>query len=82
MALLHFKSEAGEMLTTVELLKEALSGPGGFGGVTYRGHPLFDVYLNLDRHDMFGDEDGQGSYLGYDPDCDVFISGWDISGGG
>ena len=84
--LMHFESETGAKLETAEQLTEAVRGPGGFGGVTYRGHTLFDIYC--DETDdgggkMFGpkyDRSGQECYLGYDPDEDVFLSGWDKGG--
>jgi hypothetical protein len=52
--------------------------------VSYRGHNLFDIYCDdKEIGDLISDQgngldiDCQESYLGYIPDEDCFLSGWD-----
>jgi len=58
--------------------------------LTYKGHEFFDkVYMNkimtlAEKELDASGHSGQESYLGYLPDKDIFISGWDMfsRGGG
>ena len=52
-------------------------------GITYRGKEFFDsIYMDIlipfaEKTLGLGTGEGQESYLGYVPESDVFISGWD-----
>jgi hypothetical protein len=73
--LYHFNAET----------RNAIQEKWGFD-LTYRGFPVINHYCNNEGalQEAFKDEfnDAQECFLCYDPNKDVFMSGWDCWGGG